>query len=175
MQAMLPTTPYNHHLPPKPHEPINDLPVHRATTFQRFEPVSESAHFDRRDAGKVFDRDLLPADERIPHPQLVEEEKDRYDRTLENSDREKRKAERLAREIATRQAAEEAFLERERRRTTVIKAADEGGEGGRWEWKIRDVKITPVGKGQAGGVGIRYGVPSEERKKGKVKIPTRVE
>jgi len=68
---MLPTTPY---IPNDPiaHESINDLPVHRATTLQLFHPVSESRHFTRRDAGKVFDRNLLPAEDRVPHTELVQ-------------------------------------------------------------------------------------------------------
>lgn len=94
---------------------------------------------------------------------------------MEDSTRQQRKADRLVKEAAEKDAREKAYLERERRRTKIIKTAAEGGEGGRWEWKVRDVKITKVGKGEAGGVGVRYGVPSEERKKGKVKIPTRVE
>lgn len=39
-------------------------------------------------------------------------------------------------------------------------------EQGRWRWKLKEVK--------AGQVGFRYGFPHPDRKKGHVKIPTRV-
>lgn len=52
---MVPTTPYNKPPnPPVPHEPINDLPVHRLTEPQIFYPVAESRQFTREDAGRVF-------------------------------------------------------------------------------------------------------------------------
>ncbi|EDU39753.1 conserved hypothetical protein [Pyrenophora tritici-repentis Pt-1C-BFP] len=81
--AMLPTTPFiNTSLPknkgkrPIPHEPINDLIVHPATRQQLFVPVAESRRFTRVDAGKAFDNNLLPADARIPHPELVHAERE---------------------------------------------------------------------------------------------------
>lgn len=54
--SMLPQTPFdprNPHLV-QPHEPINDLPVHPLTHPQVFYPTSESRHFTRTDAGRVF-------------------------------------------------------------------------------------------------------------------------
>ncbi|KAK4690758.1 hypothetical protein P7C71_g6105, partial [Lecanoromycetidae sp. Uapishka_2] len=114
--SMLPTTPY---IPNDPiaHESINDLPVHRATTLQLFHPVSESRHFTRRDAGKVFDRELLPAEDRVPHTELMQLEMwkeqgvqgdERVMRMREQNseeekkkrEREKRKREREARDVA---------------------------------------------------------------------------
>ena len=121
MQNMLPTTPFNPHTPPTLHEPINDLPVHRATMPQRFEPVAESAHFSRTDAGKVFDQTLLPADVRIPHPQLIAEEKDRRDRSLEDSERQARKLQRAVDEVKEKERKERAKARYERRTTQVIK------------------------------------------------------
>ena len=80
---MLPTTPHiDQSLPknkgrrPIVHEPINDLPVHPATRQQLFVPVAESRQFTRVDAGKAFDDKLLPADARIPHPELVDAARD---------------------------------------------------------------------------------------------------
>ena len=40
-------------------------------------------------------------------------------------------------------------------------------DSGRWRWKFRNA--------ETGKVGFRYGLPHEDRKKGQVKIPTRVE
>lgn len=47
----------------------------------------------------------------------------------------------------------------------------------RWEFRFREISVDDVGKdGRARkGVGARYGMPHEDRKKGQVKIPTRVE
>lgn len=70
------------------HEPINDLPVHASTRQQLFHPVAESAHFTRADAAHVFSRHLLPADARIPHPELIALERDR----LSGVDRKERDA-----------------------------------------------------------------------------------
>src|SRR5277367_2542775 len=77
--AMLPQTsyPYNPKGRIQSHESINDLPVHVATMQQIFHTTSESRHFTRMDAAKVFDETLLPADQRVPHPELAELERDR--------------------------------------------------------------------------------------------------
>lgn len=58
----------------------------------------------------------------------------------------------------------------EARRTTTI-------EGKRWDFKFRDVSADVVGKDGRSrtAVGWRYGQPFEDRKKGQVKIPTRVD
>lgn len=55
---------------------------------------------------------------------------------------------------------EEARSARRREREVVL-------ESGRWRWKIQEA--------ETGKVGYRYGVPHEDRKKGQVKIPTKVE
>ena len=48
-------------------------------------------------------------------------------------------------------------------------------EAGRCEFRFWDVKVDAVeGERDRRGVGSRYGVPSQDRKKGAVKIPTRV-
>lgn len=55
---MVPTTPLQRtptpDTPQPTHENINDLPAHRLTDPQIFYPVSESRHFTRTDAGRVF-------------------------------------------------------------------------------------------------------------------------
>lgn len=60
--------------------------------------------------------------------------------------------------------------EREERETIVV-------PGGRWEFRFQDVNIEKGGKDMRGpnGVGARYGVPHQDRKRGQIKIPTRVE
>lgn len=49
--------------------------------------------------------------------------------------------------------------------------------GRRWDFKFQDVSAEDVGKDGRGrrGVGYRYGMPHEDRKRGIVKIPTSVE
>lgn len=49
--------------------------------------------------------------------------------------------------------------------------------GRRWDFRFQDVSAEVVGKDGRGrkAVGIRYGMPHEDRKKGQVKIPTKVE
>lgn len=47
----------------------------------------------------------------------------------------------------------------------------------RWEFRFRDISAENVGPDgrDRRGVGARYGIPHEDRKKGQIKIPTRVE
>ncbi|KAH0563029.1 hypothetical protein GP486_002403 [Trichoglossum hirsutum] len=173
---MLPTTPLTKFpMRPKMHESINDLPVHPATTQQIFEPTSESRSFTRIDASKVFDPELLPADERISHPELIELERERRlgisqeERIMRQRERAKKELERRESKERRRDEIEEATLKR-------VLPAERGGNGGRWEWRFREISVQDAGKdGRApGGVGWRYGIPHEDRKKGHVKIPTRV-
>lgn len=151
------------------HESINDLPVHSATTTQLFHPVPESMHFNRTSAAKVFSRDLLPAEDRIPHPEMVElarvaqEHRGRDDKVKER-----------------RQELEEeeaAIINKKRDRRAAWEATAKRIEKPRWIFRFEDIKVESVGKdGRArGGVGARYGVPPQDRKKGQVKIPTRVD
>jgi hypothetical protein len=170
---MLPTTkqPADPSQPPIPHESINDLPVHRATQRQIFFPTSESRHFTRADAAAVFHKGLLPADARIPHPELIDIERDR----LMGLGYEERVARAKEREEAALKQKRQKELREERKRqekmTTVMP------EKGRWEWRFENIKVDDVGKdGRApSGVGWRYGVPHQDRKRGIVKIPTKVD
>ena len=70
VMEMLPQTPLTR--PVTEHEPINDLMVHPSTMPQVFWPVAESQHFTRVEAGEAFGDKLLPAEARIPHPQLYD-------------------------------------------------------------------------------------------------------
>lgn len=68
---------------------------------------------------------------------------------------------------ADNEARRNADLER---RTTVV-------EGKRWDFKFVDCKVEDTGKDgrRKEAVGWRYGMPHEDRKKGQVKIPTKID
>ncbi|PGH13521.1 hypothetical protein AJ80_06271 [Polytolypa hystricis UAMH7299] len=213
VHQMIPTTPFVK--PPRfpsPHEPINDLPVHRLTDPQIFYPVSESRQFTRVDAGRVFsaapaqtddatrpahntpdsiaqvthnpgriekvgkkdEQVLLPADLRIPHPHLVAYEHDRIHLAQEKKQRSQRFAERL-------DAEEAADKDRKDRQKQKIADATNRvvSHGGRYEFRFRDAVVSRENTGADGwgtkAPGKRYGVPNYDRKRGAVKIPTRVD
>ena len=162
---MLPQTPFRS--PPQPHESIHDLPVHKATVQQMFHPMAESRHFTRFDAGQAFEKGLLPADQRIQHPELVSIERVRRSgRTAEGAvESEWKNAERD--DASRRTAATERKQKSEEARVTVA--------NGRWDFRFQDVKVDEASVGMyVAGTGRRYGVPAQDRKKGQVKIPTRV-
>lgn len=172
---MVPTTPYidpsvpeNKGKRPVPHEPINDLIVHPATRQQLFVPVAESRQFTRVDAGKAFDNNLLPADDRIPHPELVLAERE-LNAGLSFQERKKLAEQRLQAEQEKKRAEEAQKQAKLAALKTVPKR--------RWDFVIEDVSVEKAGKDGRGpsGVGWRYGFPHEDRKKGQVKIPTRVD
>lgn len=211
---MLPTTPYNKPpTPPVPHEPINDLPVHRLTDPQIFYPVSESRQFTREDAGRVFsaapalpvDKDsttrdptealkvtrnpesiervgkgtnehqiLQPADVRIPHPHLIAFERDRIEKPSEFRNRSQAYSTRLEDEEAALAARKRRQKEHEDSKVTKVEP-----EGARWQFRFRDTVVSGDKTGKDGrgtaAPGRRYGAPNMGRKKGTVKIPTRVE
>ena len=167
---MLPQTQFNPDTSTS-HESINDLPVHRDTLSQIFLPVSESRQFTRVDAGKAFSRDLKPADERIPHPELIELEKERL-AGVPREERIMRQRERMRIELQQKEERAQAKREREERDVTKVVPPQ-----GRWEFRFRDISVESVGRTgrDKRGVGARYGIPHEDRKKGQIKIPTRVE
>ena len=164
---MLPTTPYVEK-DPITHESINDLPVHRATETQIFHPVSESRHFTRRDAGKVFDSRLKPAEDRVPHTELVQLEKWRYE-GIQRDARLALQSKKNAEEIESKKVLEMRKKEKEAREVKKV-------ETERSEFRFQDIRVESAGpRGRSRkGVGVRYGMPHEDRKKGQIKIPTRV-
>lgn len=168
---MLPKTPFiqGSKRRPIPHEPINDLIVHPATRQQLFVPVAESRHFTRVDAGKAFDNSLLPADDRIPHPEMVHVERDTL-LGLSASERLERAKERLLSQMKEKAEKEDATKEAEKASLTKVPKR-------RWDFVIQDISVESVGKNGRDhrGVGWRYGLPHEDRKKGQVKIPTSVD
>ena len=165
---MVPTTNYDPNSNDNPrHESINDLPVHRSTLHQVFHPTSESRHFTRVDAGKVFKANLLPAEERIPHPDMIRQL--RESRDLSHAAREELRKKIYDQEVQKTNAAKEAAKAAEARKTQVV-------DGKRWAFRIENVNAEDVGRAgrSPNGVGWRYGMPLEDRKKGQVKIPTKV-
>ena len=168
---MLPTTPYNPNVKPYNHESINDLPVHRDTLPQIFYPVSESRHFTRVDAGRVFNPSLLPADDRIPHPELIAFAKDEAAGFVRR-EVEERHLKRNELELQQAEQRKQAIKEKEQKGLTIIEP-----KNGRWAFHFKEINVEDVGKTGRGpkGVGARYGFPHEDRKKGQIKIPRRVE
>lgn len=164
---MLPVTPYIAN-DPVPHESINDLPVHRATEIQIFHPVSESRHFTRRDAGKVFDRELMPAEDRVPHTELVQLEIWRRE-GKQGDERVQLQREKDAKDLQSKEVLE--MKKREREARTIRKVETE-----RSEFRFQDIRVESAGStGRSKmGIGARYGMPHEDRKKGQIKIPRRV-
>lgn len=167
---MVPTTPlYNEVKSPPPHESINDVPVHPATRRQLFISTSESRDFTRADAAKAFNPNLLPADERIPHPELVQLHK--WD--LSGISREQRIELRhqLDEEAAAKKEAQERKQKQWEARTQVTVP------GRRWDFKFQDFSAEKVGKDgrRRGAVGLRYGMPHDDRKRGQYKLPQKVE
>jgi hypothetical protein len=167
--SMLPKTPFDpEDKKVKPHESINDLPVHAATGQQIFHPTSESRHFTRADAAKVFHEKLLPADDRVPHPELAEMHKE-FKLGLPPKEREANAKAREEAEEKKRQLA----AARQARKEAAIKKVDTG----RWEFRFTEINVDDAGKDGRGhkGTGWRYGRPHMDRSRGTVKIPSSVE
>ena len=88
-----------------------------------------------------------------------------------NDERLKLQKEREAREKEKNERKEEERKKYEERKVKRVEPA-----GGRWEFRFRDVKVDEVdGERDRRGVGVRYGMPHEDRKKGQIKIPRRVD
>ena len=149
-------------------ESINDLPVHAATTQQIFWPTSEARSFSRVDAAKVFDDVLLPADKRVPHPELIIAAKEEIQGIPPR--------ERAANAAARTKAENERRAKIEERRAKKEAAAVKTVQGARWDFKFREIKVDDAGADGRGlnGTGWRYGAPLRDRIRGQIKIPTRV-
>lgn len=168
--AMLPHTPYNPNKQKNPpHESINDLPIHPATLPQLFHPAAESAQFTRADAGRVFHRGLLPADQRIPHPDMVETAREER-AGMKAGERARLRRERWEKEEEEIKAKEEERRRKKEQRETIV-------QGKRWDFRFEQVQSDRTGGlgRDTRGVGWRYGMPLEDRKRGHVKIPVAVE
>ncbi|KAF1988879.1 hypothetical protein K402DRAFT_452618 [Aulographum hederae CBS 113979] len=162
--AMLPQTPLK--LQDQPlHESINDLPVHPATRKQLFYPTSESRRFTREDAGRAFDPDLLPADDLIPHPEMIQNVKER------NLPKEQQIALKKMRAEAEIRAKEDKEAQRGKWEKENVKVVQV--EGAKADFRFTAIKVEDAGKNgrDAKGTGWRYGVPFDDRKRGQLKVP----
>lgn len=167
---MLPkSNPAFRELPRGHFESINDLPLHAATSPQIFHPTSESRHFTRVDAARVFDEALLPADDRIPHPDQVLQHKD----ALAGLSPKEIAARRESREQAAAKRTQAILERRAKKEAEGVKTVDTE----RWRFRITQVNVDDAGITGRGekGVGWRYGAPLMDRKKGMVRIPTKVD
>lgn len=149
-------------------ESVNDLPVHKATQQQIFWPAAESRQFTREDAAKVFADGLLPADKRVPHPEMIQRQKE-FDAGIAPQ-------ERAALEAARSKAENEKKAAALQRRLKKEAAAIKTVEGARWDFKFREIKVDDAGATgrDLKGTGWRYGAPLRDRIRGEIKIPTRV-
>lgn len=138
------------------HEVVQALPAHPFAGRQAFVLTSESREFGRADAAEEFS---LPTPEQaVPIPTAVLVKKDM------NSG--------MSRDDAVALAKQRDQLELEKKRELMTKREEELKKttkvvsSGRYKWLI---------EAETGKVGFRYGVPHMDRKKGQVKIPTRVD
>jgi len=165
--SMLPT----HHCNPDspPFEPINEIHVHSYTQQQIFLPTSESRHFTRHDAAKAFGEHILPPEEKMWVPELLQFEKDVAEGVPPKEARVKflQATAKSEQELAAKHAKQAKMKEE----NTIM--ADKG----KYQFRIEQFSVDTAGKhGRApGAVGWRYGVPFDDRKPGTVKIPTKVE
>lgn len=131
-------------------------------------------NIERVGKGAAEQQVLQPTDVRIPHPHLIAFEHDRIQFGGERQLRNKAFAERLEAEELAAADRKQRLQEKEESETTRIVPGR-----GRFEFQFRDVVVSREGTGLDGrGVGApgrRYGVPNYDRKRGGVKIPTKVE
>lgn len=117
---------------------------------------------------------LLPADARIPHPQMISFERDKLENPGEAAQRRARHEERLRKYAEVEMARKRRLKELEEKRTMKVQP-----DGARFEYRFKDVVVSKETVGEDGrghaAPGHRYGVPHEDRKRGQVKIPTKVE
>ncbi|KHO00443.1 Ribosomal protein S35, mitochondrial [Metarhizium album ARSEF 1941] len=168
VMSMLPKTSYREGQKNEPHEPVNEVHVHKLTMQQLFVPVSESRKFTRQDAAKAFHETMLSADARSPQPQLIRMERDILKGMSREDSRKKFEAAVLEEEdnVARRLAQEQAKEEQMTRRVKTD----------RYEFRFREIAVDDVGRDGRSrkGTGWRYGAPFDDRKRGVVKIPTSV-
>ncbi|KAI1108839.1 eukaryotic mitochondrial regulator protein-domain-containing protein [Nemania sp. NC0429] len=167
--SMLPTWRLASNSNAEPFEPINELHVHPYTMQQIFWPTSESRHFTREDAAKAFHPTLLSADKRVPHPELIQMEREIQQGRppYDASERFRQAVMESERKAAERQMAQAAL---EEKLVTRVKTD-------RFEFRFKQYNSENVGlRGRARHVvGWRYGNPFDDRAKGhQIKIPTSV-
>ncbi|PHH76762.1 hypothetical protein CDD80_1248 [Ophiocordyceps camponoti-rufipedis] len=163
--AMLPTTIWNDNRENEPHEPINDVHIHKQSMHQLFLPVAESRRFTREDAADAFGSGLLPVDKRCPQPLLIDMEREIL------AGKNKAESIRVFRQRAMDEEQKiakrtEKDMQKVERHTFRIK-------DGRFEFRFSEANVNEGGEtGRSRkGVGWRYGAPHQDRKRGLVKIP----
>ncbi|KAJ5107818.1 hypothetical protein N7456_004493 [Penicillium angulare] len=121
--------------------------------------------------GANYRQVLQPADVRIPHPQQVQMERDRIAFPQERRAVLDRHAERLAKQEKVEQTRRERAKKVHEDSINLVEP-----EGGRFDFRIKDAFFTNKTVGHDGRApfapGRRYGVPTNDRKRGVVKIPT---
>lgn len=166
---MVPKHSFPQNKPAHPFEPINEIHVHGYTMQQLFVPTSESREFTREDAAKAFHHTMLSADDRIPHKELVE-----HYRRIKDGMTPKESRNKFVKETRRSQEADEAreasVGEWDKKLTTAITTD-------RFEFRFKKMTVDDVGRDGRSrrGVGWRYGIPFEDRKKNQIKIPTKIE
>lgn len=134
----------------------------------------DAKHTEKVGKGADEQSVLLPADARIPHPQLIELERDNINNPSEARERWEKYHERVKKSDELEQQRKALAKKKAEARTIRIEPADS-----RFEFRFNDVIVSkettgPDGRGHTA-PGRRYGVPTYDRKKGQVKIPTKVE
>lgn len=146
-----------------------------ATDLDPINAISpDPRHIERVGKGDDEHEVLLPADVRIPHPQLIAMERDRITNPNEYHERRQQHQQRMKKLEEVEQERKRSEKERAEKRLTRIDP-----EASRFEFRFKDVVVSkettgPDGRGHTA-PGRRYGVPTYDRKKGQVKIPTKVE
>lgn len=153
----------------KPHEAINEVPMHPYTMQQLFVPVSESRQFTREDAAKAFHDHLLPVDERSYQKELIAAERS----IAEGGVTKEQAMEQYKKDV---QRVEEEYATKMAERMAEEAARTKSYATGRAAFRIKDIKVEDAGRDGKSpkGVGWRYGAPHQDRKRGLVKIPTQV-
>jgi hypothetical protein len=166
--TMLPTKSFKPNQLNPPLEAINEIHIHPATMKQLYWPTSESRQFTRDDAAKAFHRKMLSADERSPHPELIQMERD----LLQG----KTGLEAKARFTAAAEQSERKAAEAQLQKAAAIEQATQRVNTKRFEFRFQEVNSENVGyKGRGiDAVGAKYGRPSYDRAKGMIRIPTSV-
>lgn len=166
--GMLPTKSFRPGVQNQPLEPINELHIHTATQKQLFWPTAESRQFTRDDAAKAFHAKMLSADKRVPHPELIQMEKNLLHGMSPDEAR--------ARFISAAEQSERMAAEKQVKKAMAEEQATKRINTHRFEFRFKEVDSELVGKdGRAPNVvGWKYGMPHYDRKKGMVKIPTSV-
>lgn len=153
----------------EPFEPINDIYISHHTQQQLFVPTPESRQFTRRDAAKAFGDHILPVDEQLHIPELLDFEKDIVDGVNPVKAR-ARFVHKAA--VSEKLLAQEREMKQRQKNGEIKRVSNE-----RFEFRIQNISVEWSGAHGRGkyGVGWRYGAPHNDRRAGVVKIPTKVE